>query len=39
MTIPRLEFPLPQFVRERWLNLNGRWRFDFDDGNTGLKAR
>jgi beta-galactosidase/beta-glucuronidase len=26
-------------VRERWLNLNGTWRFDFDDTNVGLKER
>src|SRR5947209_3993310 len=34
-TVPRPEFPEPQFEREQWLNLNGRWEFDFDDGNAG----
>ncbi|MGI8742727.1 MAG: glycoside hydrolase family 2 protein [Bryobacteraceae bacterium] len=32
---PRPEFPEPQFEREQWQNLNGRWDFDFDDANTG----
>ncbi len=32
---PREEYPRPQFVRERWLNLNGEWAFEFDDGNVG----
>ncbi|WP_233265558.1 glycoside hydrolase family 2 protein [Leifsonia sp. AG29] len=27
--VPRPEYPRPQFVRERWLNLNGVWRFGF----------
>lgn len=35
-TIPRPEFPQPQFERAEWANLNGRWQFDFDDGNAGL---
>jgi beta-galactosidase/beta-glucuronidase len=34
--IPRPEYPQPQFQREQWLNLNGRWEFAFDDGNEGL---
>ena len=34
--IPRPEFPQPQFQREHWLNLNGPWEFEFDDGNRGL---
>lgn len=34
--IPRPEFPRPDFERETWLNLNGEWRFAFDDGNEGL---
>lgn len=34
--IPRPEYPRPQFVREHWLNLNGRWEFQFDDQNIGL---
>lgn len=39
MSMPRPEYPRPQFVRQRWLNLNGTWRFDFDDANVGLNAR
>ena len=35
--LPRPEFPQPQFERKDWLNLNGPWRFAFDDGNAGLK--
>ena len=34
--IPRSEHPRPQFQREQWLNLNGRWEFEFDDSNAGL---
>lgn len=33
---PRPEYPQPQFEREHWLNLNGVWEFEFDDGNRGL---
>lgn len=35
--IPRPEYPQPQFQREKWLSLNGRWEFDFDDKNIGLQ--
>jgi beta-galactosidase/beta-glucuronidase len=35
--IPRPEYPRPQFVRNRWLNLNGEWEFAFDDANEGLQ--
>ncbi|MBM3745807.1 MAG: glycoside hydrolase family 2 [Acidobacteria bacterium] len=34
--IPRPEHPQPQFQREQWQNLNGRWEFEFDDQNQGL---
>ena len=34
---PRPEYPQPQFEREDWLNLNGNWEFEFDDGNVGLR--
>ncbi len=34
--IPRPEYPQPQFQREQWLSLNGRWDFDFDDQNKGI---
>jgi beta-galactosidase/beta-glucuronidase len=39
MRIPRPEYPRPQFERTDWLNLNGEWRFAFDDTDVGLKDR
>jgi len=36
-SIPRPEYPRPDFSRNEWLNLNGQWNFDFDDHNLGLK--
>jgi len=33
--IPRPEYPRPQFVRENWLNLNGPWQFEIDNGRSG----
>ena len=30
MSIPRSEYPRPQFVRDNWLCLNGEWDFSFD---------
>ena len=27
MQIPRAEYPRPQFVREKWMNLNGLWEY------------
>ncbi|MGE5646660.1 MAG: glycoside hydrolase family 2 protein [Acidobacteriota bacterium] len=35
--VPRSEYPQPQFQRDEWLTLNGRWEFEFDDANVGLK--
>jgi beta-galactosidase/beta-glucuronidase len=35
---PRPEYPRPQLRRERWANLNGTWRFAFDDDDRGLGA-
>jgi beta-galactosidase/beta-glucuronidase len=37
MSIPRPEYPRPQFVRERWVNLNGDWQFEFDHGDSGIE--
>ena len=34
----RCEYPKPQFEREHWLNLNGTWQFEIDNGKSG-KAR
>ena len=33
--IPRKEHPKPQFCRADWLNLNGRWAFEIDQGGSG----
>src|SRR5262245_2233555 len=37
MSVPRPEYPRPQFARREWLNLNGEWEFAFDDGDDGLQ--
>lgn len=37
MTIPRPEYPRPQFRREDWLCLNGTWQFEIDQGDSGLE--
>jgi len=40
VSIPRPEYPRPQFVRnDNWINLNGEWDFAFDDADKGLKER
>ncbi len=36
-SIPRSEYPRPQFVRESWLNLNGPWTCEIDAGGSGLE--
>ena len=36
MTVPRPEYPRPQFRREDWLCLNGEWEFEPDSGDSGL---
>ncbi len=36
-SIPRPEYPRPDFERETWINLNGKWGFSFDDYDIGLK--
>jgi beta-galactosidase/beta-glucuronidase len=33
------DYPRPQFVRENWLNLNGKWSFRFDDDNAGEREK
>lgn len=35
MSIPRPEYPRPQMVRSEWLNLNGEWQFEIDQGDSG----
>lgn len=37
--IPRPEHPRPDFERKHWMNLNGTWRFDFDDTDRGEKEK
>ena len=37
MSIPRSEYPRPQFVRDDWLCLNGEWQFEIDPGDSGLE--
>lgn len=36
--LPQLH-PRPQFRRTEWIDLNGTWRFDFDDLDLGLAER
>ncbi|TKC16422.1 glycoside hydrolase family 2 protein [Robertmurraya kyonggiensis] len=35
----RTEYPRPQFVRQKWLNLNGVWDFTFDDEKKGTEEK
>ena len=37
--IPRAEHPRPDFMRADWATLNGRWEFEFDDRDAGLRER
>lgn len=37
VSIPRSEFPNPQFERENWRPLNGTWLFDFDFSDSGVE--
>src|SRR5207245_2859508 len=37
--VPRPEPPRPDFMREPWINLNGRWRFALDPQNIGEQQR
>jgi beta-galactosidase/beta-glucuronidase len=39
MNMHRPEYPRPQFLRADWQNLNGPWRFAFDDEDRGLGER
>lgn len=38
LTIPRSEYPRPQFVRADWLCLNGEWEFEIDNGDSGIES-
>lgn len=35
----RENYPRPQFVRDSFLDLNGEWKFDFDDADAGRRER
>lgn len=35
----RSEHPKPQFFRESWVNLNGKWQFEIDKSNSGADRR
>ncbi len=37
MELPLPEHPRPDFQREDWINLNGHWKFQFDQGDEGLQ--
>jgi len=37
-SIPLPEHPRPDFERDEWVNLNGRWRFTFDARDAGERA-
>ena len=36
-TLPRPEYPRPQFERSEWCNLNGKWTYQFDFGKSGIE--
>ncbi len=38
-SLPRPEYPRPDFSRSRWLNLNGEWDFAFDLSDSGEERR
>ncbi|MCM8789037.1 MAG: hypothetical protein NC907_04535 [Candidatus Omnitrophica bacterium] len=37
--IPRDEYPRPEFLRKKWINLNGEWYFEIDISNTGIDKK
>ena len=37
--IPRSEHPKPQFRRDSWINLNGPWAFEIDQGRSGPERK
>ena len=37
VTVPRPEYPRPQFSRRQWQCLNGTWQFEIDMGDSGLE--
>ena len=40
LNIPRPEYPRPRLVREdNWINLNGEWQFEIDNGDSGKERQ
>ncbi len=39
MNIPRPEHPNPQFQRQAWINLNGKWSFQIDNSKSGVERK
>ncbi len=37
MSVPRSEYPRPQWVRRQWLCLNGKWDFQIDNPDSGIE--
>jgi beta-galactosidase/beta-glucuronidase len=35
VAVNQFEYPRPQLVRDGWMNLNGKWRFRYDDDMCG----
>ena len=35
--MPREEYPRPQFVRDRFMVINGTWQFAYDDKEVSLQ--
>lgn len=38
-SVPRPEYPRPQFERADWQNLNGDWSYTFDFGKSGMDRK
>ena len=38
-SLPRNDYPRPQFERGSWVSLNGTWEFAFDDNRVGRKHK
>ena len=39
MSVPRPEYPNPQFARADWINLNGSWQFEIDPSRSGRERK
>lgn len=37
--MPRAEHPRPDMLREQWMNLNGTWEFEIDNGVSGEERK